>query len=365
MTLRLSSAELAALARASTVFLSPFAYDTSESWRRAAAHGVEYCIGGDSSSFALPVPGESLIAADPDVMQALRVLDPPPDWIIQGLTVRRRTLGLTVTDWDELFEPNEIRRTSFYNEVVVPQRLLAPLSMLGDLGPSTLPATLSVYFDEENSARRDGHRQKQIMRLLFPSFCAGVKSYLEFAGSRQALTAIAEDAPIGVVVFDAKGNTRWENEFFRRLMESDPARERVRVEVARAGRACIQAPRFCDEPTKVRRVNKEVRTSGGHYRIAATFSDAQSLDGTSRPIALIDRIENKPMTAGELALSFSLTPREIQAAQLLRRGLSTCEIAGELQISTNTVRRHVEQILLKLDVHTRTAAAAKLSHGCN
>ena len=363
MALRLSSAELAALERASTVLLSPFAYDSGESWRRAAAHAVEHCIGGESSSFALPVPGETLIAADPDVMQALQVLDPPPDWVIEGLTVRRRALGLTVTDWDELFEPNEIRRTAFYNEVVVPQRLLAPLSLLGDLGPRSLPATLSVYFDDEDPARRDGHRQKQLMRLLFPSFCAGVKSYLEFVGSRQAMTAIAEDAPIGVVAFDARGKPRWENEFFRRLMESEPARERVRIEVARAGRACILAPRFRDEPTKVRRVNKELRTSVAHYRIAATFSDAQFIGGRGRPVALIDRIENKPMTARDLASSFSLTPREIQAAQLLRRGLSTREIAGELHISPNTVRRHMEQILLKLDVHTRTAAAAKLSHG--
>lgn len=350
------------------MLLSPFAYDTGESWRRAAAHAVEHCVGGQASSFALPVPGESLLAADPDVMQALRAVDPPPDWVVQALTVRRRTLGLTVTDWEELFEPNQVKRTSFYNDVVLPQRLLAPLVMLGDIGTDSIPATLSVYFSEEKSARRDSHRQKQIMRLLFPSLCAGAKSYIDFAGSRQALTVMAEDAPIGVVVFGARGNIRWENDFFRRLMESDPARERVRAEVANAGRACIEATRFCEELTKLRRVSREVRTSVAHYRIAATFSDWQSLGALNRPIALIaliDRIESKPMTAQDLRTKFSLTPREIEAAQLLRRGLSTREMAAEFRISINTVRRHVEQILLKLDVHTRTAAAAKLSRGCS
>jgi DNA-binding CsgD family transcriptional regulator len=36
-------------------------------------------------------------------------------------------------------------------------------------------------------------------------------------------------------------------------------------------------------------------------------------------------------------------------------------MATILGISVNTVRRHVEQILLKLNVHTRTAAVARLT----
>lgn len=362
MALRLSGAELAALERASTVLLSPFSYDSGESWRRAAAHAVENCIGGESSSFALPVAGEPLIAADPDVMYALHAVDPPPDWVVQGLTVRRRSRGLTVTDWEELFEPNQVKRTSFYNDVVLPQRLLAPLVMLEQVGMSALPAALSVYFGDENSARRHSQRQKQIMRLLFPSFCAGVKSYVDFARTRQALAATAEDAQIGIVVFDAEGHVRWENDYFRRLIESDPSRERVRSEVARAARACVPAPRLL-EPAKVQRVNREVRTNSARYRIAATLADGHSVADLNQSIVLVDRIESRPMTVGDLASKFSLTPREIQAAQLLRQGLSTREIASELRISINTVRRHVEQILLKLDVHNRTAAAAKLSGG--
>jgi DNA-binding CsgD family transcriptional regulator len=35
-------------------------------------------------------------------------------------------------------------------------------------------------------------------------------------------------------------------------------------------------------------------------------------------------------------------------------------MGSKLGISVNTARRHIERILLKLDVHNRTAAAAKL-----
>jgi predicted ATPase/DNA-binding CsgD family transcriptional regulator len=49
-----------------------------------------------------------------------------------------------------------------------------------------------------------------------------------------------------------------------------------------------------------------------------------------------------------------LTRREMQVAVLLARGLSTAEIARELVIAVATVRVHVEHILRKLDLHSRT-----------
>lgn len=53
-----------------------------------------------------------------------------------------------------------------------------------------------------------------------------------------------------------------------------------------------------------------------------------------------------------------LTPREIEVLQLLVEGLSDREIAEALYLSPRTVGWHVNHILAKLDVPTRTAAAA-------
>ena len=44
--------------------------------------------------------------------------------------------------------------------------------------------------------------------------------------------------------------------------------------------------------------------------------------------------------------------------ELLSRGLSNQQIADELVLSKHTVRRHVSNILTKLDVPSRTAAVA-------
>ena len=52
-----------------------------------------------------------------------------------------------------------------------------------------------------------------------------------------------------------------------------------------------------------------------------------------------------------------LTERETDVLRLLAQGQSNQEIAGNLNISTTTVRSHVSNILMKLNVSNRTQAA--------
>jgi RNA polymerase sigma factor (sigma-70 family) len=54
----------------------------------------------------------------------------------------------------------------------------------------------------------------------------------------------------------------------------------------------------------------------------------------------------------------SLTTRERQVLRLLAQGLTNKEIAAELFITTNTVKRHLKSIFEKLEVTTRAAASA-------
>ena len=358
MTLRLSTSEIAALVHASSVLLAPLAFESGEDWRRAAARAVERCLGGRGASFALQVEGEPLLSAEPDVLQALAAVDPPPKWVVEGLTKRRHERGLTVTNWDELFEAEQVRRTPFYNEVVRPQRLLAPLVMLRDTG-TFLPAVLSVYFDDEQSARRRLSRQQELLRLLFPAFCAGLNTYLSVRQNQEALNALAENASVGVLIFDKRGLLQRENDFFRRQMDCDRDRDQVRAEVTRVVRGILRVPAFDALSAREPRGSSEVRTRAARYKIVGSLLEA-TVPG-SAAIVLVHRLERSVPDARELSGQFALTQREIEIAQLLRRGLSSRQIAQELDISVNTTRRHVERILLKLNVHNRTAAAAILS----
>jgi DNA-binding NarL/FixJ family response regulator len=54
-----------------------------------------------------------------------------------------------------------------------------------------------------------------------------------------------------------------------------------------------------------------------------------------------------------------LSAREQEVLGYLARGLTNKAIAEALVISPNTVKRHVKAIYRKLDIHTRSAAAAR------
>jgi non-specific serine/threonine protein kinase len=52
-----------------------------------------------------------------------------------------------------------------------------------------------------------------------------------------------------------------------------------------------------------------------------------------------------------------LTPRELEVAELVRRGLGNASIARQLSLSARTVENHVAHALTKLGLHSRAALA--------
>lgn len=67
---------------------------------------------------------------------------------------------------------------------------------------------------------------------------------------------------------------------------------------------------------------------------------------------------NRTELAGDDKPWHSLTPRERMIVARLARGDSTTKIASDLGIAQNTARTHIQNVLAKLDVHSRLEAAA-------
>jgi two-component system, NarL family, response regulator LiaR len=56
-----------------------------------------------------------------------------------------------------------------------------------------------------------------------------------------------------------------------------------------------------------------------------------------------------------------LTPKENEVLELLAKGLLYKEMAGDLDVNINTIKKHCKNIYKKLQVRNRTEAAIKFN----
>ena len=72
-------------------------------------------------------------------------------------------------------------------------------------------------------------------------------------------------------------------------------------------------------------------------------------------------MKKSPQTGGDPSPTdgkWDLTRREVEVLELLRTGASDKEIATALGVSRSTASKHVENLLKKMKVPNRTAAAS-------
>src|SRR5262249_50796041 len=92
----------------------------------------------------------------------------------------------------------------------------------------------------------------------------------------------------------------------------------------------------------------EVQTTADDLRMTRLSEDVT---------ALRERLTSGRRAAGpDTAIRFGLSERELEVLRLLAEGRSNPEIAADLFISRATARTHVDNILGKLGVHSRTEA---------
>jgi LuxR family transcriptional regulator, maltose regulon positive regulatory protein len=102
-----------------------------------------------------------------------------------------------------------------------------------------------------------------------------------------------------------------------------------------------------------------------HDRIKDLLSDVFKMQSTTRtniPKKVIDKLKlalEKREKFMKNNIGSVLSDRELDTLKLIAEDLSNQEIADKLFVSINTVKTHVKNILLKLDVDSRTRAVAK------
>jgi pimeloyl-ACP methyl ester carboxylesterase/DNA-binding CsgD family transcriptional regulator len=119
-----------------------------------------------------------------------------------------------------------------------------------------------------------------------------------------------------------------------------------------------------------RAVADEILVSGvvsdliGGFALHFVERSTEQFDGLRAPLRLLavmteQHLEPRTPSPHEPSLE-ALSAREREVLTLVAEGLSNLAIAGKLKLSDHTVKRHVANILLKLDLPTRAAAAALL-----
>lgn len=130
-------------------------------------------------------------------------------------------------------------------------------------------------------------------------------SSAEITAIERATSVLLAPSGVPFLPADADVARRKENEFFQRLMCSDPDRSRVRNEVLRAVHGLASRSSCNGHGPRVPQAKSEFRTAAGCYRIVTTRLD-QTLNGESGyVVALVERVESQHVDAKAIASRFS------------------------------------------------------------
>jgi DNA-binding CsgD family transcriptional regulator len=371
MGLSLSSHDFTRFEGASRALLSPLAYPSVDVWRGEVLRTVRELLGADVGLFMLssaPVVhfsesmDEAALAGYNRPLEGadgegVRLSDPV---IRRWLSERRRT-----------------RQEVFHNAAV--DALLAPYGMrLADSSLHSEGMERARMRDQSSlfSSFRGGEAMVQcgyarpgqgmlgetalpLLQLLLPSFQAGLDALARLGEQRAAFDALDE----AVAAFGPDGTELHRNPALVALLAESPGAEAVELALTRLARSVrLMAFRTYREPRPDPPLpSVEVRTPAGRFALRAALLGPGVFGGGGSVLVSVTR-SGGPVLPGAASVRarFGLTKREAEVALLAAEGLSNDAIAERLYVSPHTVRHHVESVLAKMAIPSRSALALHL-----
>jgi DNA-binding CsgD family transcriptional regulator len=267
------------------------------------------------------------------------------------IVYRKRTGDAGAVRLSDLTTARTFRQTGLYHEFYRPLHLQYSMACALRLGPREL-AAVAVYRSGSDFTERD----RQCLDLLRPHMAHLYRSAEAMALARRDLTLVT------------RGVEAWNHAFVIMGREG-----RVRRATQKAERWLTQyfgaAPRANHLPARLAEWVQWHDTMSGRRSAAPPVRRPLVVEREGRRLTV--RLISHPPD-GILLLEETAT--RLEPAVLVRLGLSTREaevlawaaagktnraIAAVLHISSRTVQTHLERIYRKLEVETRTAAAAR------
>jgi len=173
----------------------------------------------------------------------------------------------------------------------------------------------------------------------------------------EPLRGVLESIDQGIVLLASDSFPCFTNAAAERLLVADAERGVLTREMRSVSRAALTH-------NGAKSAEVEVETRAGRYRMRATLLLQKIKEIRSRAVLVtIERAGAALPSAESLMRRFGMTSREADVTLLLARGARNTAIASELRISPHTARHHTENVLSKLNVHTRAEVARAIVDG--
>ena len=368
MKLALNSEEQRDFAEVVRTLLTPPDPDEMEAWQIAVLTGAQRLFRADKASMHLPLEGitpyASLGVPPREANKFFRIFKP----LDQSWRLLERKLELGAFCRAQLFHRHlrALYRTEYYNEYIVPNRLYDAVEMVTPLGPVSGDESLANLWlhHDRPSGPRFGERGLAMLRLLHPSFIAGVEACRRRAAEPAGLAGILDTLDEGMLVADRNGKVLHANRALLRVTADDPEGQQVLDAMHHfAARLCTIS--VCSsnavEVIAGGEMLQQVRTARGTYRIRGDLLSEAVFGAKAAVLVRLEFSANtKTLSLSDLVERYRLTLAQARVAALIADGKSDKAIARHLGISPNTARHHAEQVRLKLGVSSRTEVAHRL-----
>ena len=129
-----------------------------------------------------------------------------------------------------------------------------------------------------------------------------------------------------MLILDLEGTLRHECAAYERLLEDEPERGKVELEVRRVARAVASLARC---PTKARAEEsgqpalRDVRTARARYRIRGSLLPAGLVGPAPAVLVTLELLTPVPPSASALRARFGLSAREAEVARLIAEACAT------------------------------------------
>jgi DNA-binding CsgD family transcriptional regulator len=348
------------LARAGDIMtrlLDPHAAGSVNQWRSDINRRLIDLLGADSAGFILPVAGGPIIYSDEHDAAALaQYPDLAPPALLSGQPIFARAVELGVSTLDDIWGAEMHRNLSsaYHNEYVAPNRAfdtLGALTALPRLGPHGM-AGVQLWHDRP-TGRRFGDRERALLRVIHPALQAGIEARLRWEHHHAELLTVLDALPHPTLVCVSDGRAMHRTPSLEAELAADSQSEAIEAAMHATAAALgdigagrITGPSPHPGATSVSTVRATYRITGSLYRSPLPKSPVLV-------IVSLERLTPVRRSDAQLREEYRLTTAELRVIPWLVAGMTSAEIATQLQLSRHTVRRHSESILLKTGCRSR------------